>query len=161
MFGTDQSLSFASGAFLILVAALATSLFFTFQQPLFSRYSALELTAYVTWIGTVPTLIFLPGFVEAVASAPAASTFASIYLGVLPSALAYVTWAIALSGAPASLVASGLYINPVLAIAIAWVWLGEVPHPIAFLGGAIVIVSVILVNFYGKEKETGKKQEAV
>jgi drug/metabolite transporter (DMT)-like permease len=161
-FGSQQSFSFASGAILILIAALSTSLFFIFQKPLFSRYSAVELTAYFTWFGTIPLLVFTPGLAVAVASAPAASTWSVVYLGMLPSALAYITWAIALSGASATLVSSGLYMNPVLAIFIAWVWLGEVPHPIAFLGGTVTITGVCLVNFYGKEKHVyTRKQKAV
>lgn len=153
-FGTHQTLDFASGAILILIAALSTTIFFIFQKSLFSRYSALELTAYFTWIGTIPLLIFTPGIFDAIATAPAASTWSAVYLGVLPSAVAYITWAIALANAPASLVASGLYVNPILAIFIAWIWLGEVPHPVAFLGGGLTVIGVILVNFFGQRRKS-------
>lgn len=162
-FGTHQSFEFASGAILILVAAIATTFFFIFQKSLFSRYTAVELTAYFTWFGTIPLLIFSPGLFSAIASAPALSTWSIVYLGILPSAVAYITWAIALANAPTSLVASSLYVNPLLAIFIAWIWLGEIPHPIAFLGGAMTIIGVILVNFFGREKKkaTMEKQTAV
>ncbi|WP_155837029.1 DMT family transporter [Aneurinibacillus terranovensis] len=150
--GSGKGFAFATDALLIIVSAVSTSLFFIFQKPLFSRYSALELTAYFTWFGTIPLLIFSPGLIKAVADAPLASTWSCIYIGVFPAAVAYVTWAIALSTAPASLVATGLYINPLLAILVAWVWLGELPHPIAFLGGGIALAGVLLVNFYGKQR---------
>ncbi|TCP18623.1 EamA-like transporter family protein [Scopulibacillus darangshiensis] len=159
-FGTHQTFAFATGAILILIAAISTTLFFILQKPLFSRYSAVELTAYFTWFGTVPMLMFSHGIFEAVAAAPAASTWSAVYLGVLPSAFAYITWAIALKNAPASLVASGLYINPLLAIFIAWIWLGEVPHSIAFFGGVFIIAGVILVNFFGQRKTKIKRKHA-
>lgn len=135
---------------LILISAVATSFFFVFQKPLFQRYSAIELTAYFTWIGTVPMLWFLPGFAHDVQHASAAATWSGIYIGVFPAAVAYVAWAVALSLGRAGAVASSLYINPVLAIFIAWIWLRELPTGLALVGGAIAIAGVIIVNLWGK-----------
>jgi drug/metabolite transporter (DMT)-like permease len=135
---------------LILISAVATSFFFVFQKPLFARYSAIDLTAYFTWIGTIPMLWFLPGFGHDIVHASAAATWSGIYIGVFPAAVAYVAWAIALSLGRAGAVTSSLYINPVLAIVIAWVWLKEWPSTLAFVGGAIAIVGVVMVNVWGK-----------
>ncbi|HEY5085674.1 MAG TPA: hypothetical protein VII48_14190, partial [Rhizomicrobium sp.] len=55
--------------------------------------------------------IWLPGLIPAVRHAPAAATMSIIYLGVLPGALAYVTWAYALSRVPASLLGTSLYLD--------------------------------------------------
>jgi drug/metabolite transporter (DMT)-like permease len=152
-FGPQGGYSFASGALLILTSVMATSCFFIFQQPLFSRYSAIELTAYFAWFGLIPLLVFTPGFFSELISAPAASTISGLYLGIFSSGIAYFTWSVALSKAPASLVASALYLQPLLGIIIAWVWLGDLPQPLAFAGGACTIAGVILVNFRGKEKQ--------
>lgn len=141
------------GSMLVLLAAVATSVFFVFQKSLFARYSAVELTMYFTWAGTVPFLIFLPGFVEAVRIAPLASTFSSVYLGLLPSALAYITWSLALSRAPAGLVATGLYLNPLLAVMIAWFWLGEWPNAVVWVGGGLTMAGVFITHLFGKEKD--------
>jgi len=56
----------------------------------------------------------------------------------------------ALSRVPASLLGSTLYLNPALAILIAWAWLGEIPHPLALAGGALALVGVGAVQRFGR-----------
>lgn len=150
--GPGNPHGFSQGALLILVSAVSTAVFFVFQKPLFARYSAIELTTYFTWIGTLPMLVFLPGFATQVEHATAVATWSAIYIGVFPAAVAYVSWAIALSSGRATAVSSALYINPVLAIFIAWIWLGELPNALSLVGGAIAIAGVVIVNLWGKSR---------
>ncbi len=137
---------FDGGAFLVLLAAVSQSLYFILQKPYLQRYTPLEFTAYAIWAGTALLLIFLPGLPERLASAPAPATLAVVYLGIFPGALAYVTWARVLSRTPASKATSFLYLVPLLAIAIGWAWLGEVPTALTWLGGMGTLVGVALVN---------------
>jgi len=146
--GEGTGFQFDFGAILILVAAFSSSAYFVFQKPLLDKYGALPLTAYVIWAGTFFMLVFLPGLPQAIFSAPTYSTISIVYLGVFPGALAYVTWTQALSKAPASLVSSFLYLSPVLAIFMAWIFLNEIPSLISLLGGSISILGVMIVNFF-------------
>jgi drug/metabolite transporter (DMT)-like permease len=43
-----------------------------------------------------------------------------------------------------------LYLIPVLAIGIAWVWLGEMPHLLSLLGGGVALAGVVMVNLWGR-----------
>ncbi len=149
-FGEGEGFQFDPGAGLILIAAIATSIYFVGQKPLFERYSALQMTCYTIWAGTLFMLVFLPGLPQAISTAPLDATLAIVYLGVFPAAIAYLTWTIALSRIPASVVTSFLYVNPVLAILIAWVWISEVPTPLSLVGGGLAIAGVVIVNRWGR-----------
>ena len=148
--GSGQGLSFARGALLILLAALATSIYFVFQKPLLRRMNPLHFTVWSLMLGTLPMLIFLHGFAAQLRAAPLGAHLAVIYLGLFPSALAYLTWTFALSRVPASVTTSFLYVSPVFAILIGWLWLREVPSAVSLLGGAIAIAGVVLLNLLGR-----------
>ncbi len=144
-FGTGSA-AFHQSALLIVVSAAATAVFFVAQKPLLAHYPPLAVTAWVTWAGTLPLLVFAPGLAANVVTAPPASLWSVAYLGVLPAAVAYALWAHALQRRPAGQVSSWLYLNPFLATAIGWAWLGEVPAWTALAGGVVAIAGVVLVN---------------
>jgi drug/metabolite transporter (DMT)-like permease len=131
---------------LILLAAFATAVFAVLQRPLLERYRPIEVMAYVTWGGTLPMLLFLPGLGEAVAGAWPRSALAAVTLGIFPSAIAYTLFAAALSRAPATLVTTYLYLIPLVALLLSWWWLGEVPTALTVVGGAVVVVALIVVR---------------
>ncbi|ADU50249.1 protein of unknown function DUF6 transmembrane [Thermaerobacter marianensis DSM 12885] len=130
-------------------AALATSAFFVLQRPLASRYGSLELTAFYTWAGTLLlALAFGPGLVADLQAGriPPAAWIPALYLGLFPSALAYWAWSAALARDSAARVASLLNLNPLLAVATAWIALGERPSWVELAGGAVALAGVLLVQ---------------
>lgn len=148
----DGSVTLTNGAVLVLIAAFASAAFFVFQKPLLNKYSAIELTAYFTWAGTLPFFIFSPGLVTTLQNATWEAHLATLYVGIFPAAIAYVTWATALSMANASSVSSLIYLEPAVAILVSWMWLHELPTGISLIGGVIAIAGVILVNALGRRE---------
>lgn len=144
-------------ALVILAAAIASALYIVLQKRFLERYSALEFTAYSIWAGTLLMLPVGSGLVHEIATAPLSGTGAAIYLGIFPAAIAYLGWAYVLSHGAAGRTTTFLYLTPVLAIGIAWVWLGEIPKPLSLLGGVLALAGVAAVNLWG-HKHFGRLQ---
>jgi drug/metabolite transporter (DMT)-like permease len=139
-------LALEEGALLVLGAAVAQAAFFVGQKPLLRRYGSLELTTWAMALGALMTLPFAPGLPGAVADAPAEALAAVVFLGLGASAIGFVTWAYACAHVDVSVAAATLYSVPVVAFAVAWIWLGEEPAPMAVVGGAIALCGVALVT---------------
>ncbi|QAA76056.1 MAG: Permease of the drug/metabolite transporter (DMT) superfamily [Candidatus Bipolaricaulis sibiricus] len=144
--GEGQELRVEPGALVILLAAVSASLYSVLQKKHVGRYPPLVFTTYVVWAGTIPMLVFLPHLMKALQTAPPAAIASVAYLGAFPGGLAYVLWVYGLSRTTASRLSSFLYLSPVLAIGIAWVWLREIPSWLSLAGGAVTIAGVALAN---------------
>ena len=145
-----KGLHFTPGALLILLSAASAAVFSILSKQALRRHEALAFTCYSIWAGTVPLLFFLPGLVHQIPTAAPAATLAVVYLGIFPAAIAYLLWNLALARMSASVLSSFLYLSPVIASGIAWVWLGEVPTFLTVLGGTIAIAGVVLVQTRGQ-----------
>ena len=77
--------------------------------------------------------------------ASGSSLLALLYLIVPGSLLALTCYVIALRRLPVSVVSTYAYVNPVVAVGLGALFLGERPTWSALLGGAIVVASVALL----------------
>jgi len=144
--GEAGHLKLETGALVILLAAVCTSVYFIIQKRLLRYYTPLEVTCYAFWAGTVGILVFVPNLIAELPKAPIGPTLAIVYLGVFPAAIAYVVWNFVFSRTTASIATSFMYLNPIVATIIAWLWLGEVPSALAGIGGLVALGGVIITS---------------
>ena len=97
------------------------------------------------WLGTTAQLLATSGL-AGLAGLDARGWLAVAFLGVACSGLAYIAWFDALERLPASQVGALLYLEPLVAMAVAAVVLGEPIGPTMLAGGAVILLGVWLVN---------------
>ncbi len=144
--GEGEGLRFDAGALLILGAAFVTSANAIAQKPLFTRHDPLAVSAWNMVVGALALSPFLPSGLAQAAVADAHGLFAAVYLGIVPSLIAYASWAVALSRLPASRASNFLYCVPPVATLMGFLWLGEQPGLLGIVGGGLALVGVAVVN---------------
>ncbi|HDR8071515.1 TPA: DMT family transporter [Bacillus cereus] len=152
-FSQGDAIQLNSGGLFILLAAISESLFFVFQTSYLKKYGFLPFTIYTILSSTVCMLIFLPGVYQKILAAPLEVNLSVIYLGVFPTVLPYISLAYIISRAGASEATSSLYLTPITACFIAWIWLGEVPTLVSIIGGGITILGIVIAHIPVLRKE--------
>ena len=141
------------GLALLAVATLAYATAVVVQKVALTRASAFQ----VTWLGCLAaTVVCMPFAPTLLRQADHLSALAWVaYLGAMPTALGFATWSFALSRASAGRVASLNYLIPVVAIMLAWAYLGERPPALAIGGGVLCLAGVYLARRPGPGRRRG------
>jgi drug/metabolite transporter (DMT)-like permease len=138
--------------------ALASAVTYTVgvlcQKRVMRRIPSTQVTWLGCAIGTVVCLPFAGGLVTQVQEAPLSAILGVIYLGAVPTALAFTTWGYALSKLPAGQLGVTTYVVPAIVIVLGLVAFGEIPTLLAIVGGIICLVGVAL-----SRRRTGKRSE--
>jgi drug/metabolite transporter (DMT)-like permease len=130
------------GVLLCVVAAATYALGVTSQKPALRHASAVQVTTFGCLVGTVACLPFTGQLVSEAGRAPASATLDVVYLGVFPTALAFLTWAYALARTTAAKMGATTYVVPAIVIVMSWLLLGEVPGWLTLAGGALCLAGV-------------------
>lgn len=130
------------GVFWAIVAALTYALGVLVQKPAIKRLPNAQVTWLGATIGMVACLPFTGELITGLVEAPAPAILGVVYLGAVPTALAFSTWAYALSRMPAGQLGVTTYVVPPLVIIFGFLIFGEVPAVLAIVGGVVCLLGV-------------------
>lgn len=143
--GAERRVELA-GVLVCLLAGVLYAAGMVAQKPVLRTTPALQATWLGCVVGVLACLPFSPTLFTEVGQASTGSILGLIYLGVFPTAVAFTTWAYALSRTPAGQLGVTTYLVPVVAAGMSWVLLDEVPPALSFAGGALCLVGVALTR---------------
>ncbi len=135
------------GAALCIVAALGYAGGVVAQKPVLRHASPLAVTWLACTVGAISCLPYAPSLAHELGHAGAPAIAWTVYLGLAPTAIGFVTWAYALSHTSAGRMGSTTYLVPPMALLLGWVILGEVPPLLALPGGLLCLAGVAIARW--------------
>lgn len=138
----------APGDFLILISAPNWAVFSVLSRRGLQTHPAARMMLFVMGMGWLFSSVLLfagPGLTE-VGQLSLNGWLGVLFLGIACSGLAYIFWYDALQAIPASQVGAFLYLEPLVAVAVAAILLNEPLLLASLLGGVIILAGVWMVN---------------
>ncbi len=138
----------APGDILILISAPNWALFSILSRRSLARFPATQMMFYVMISGWIfISILFFrgPGLVD-IAQLSVQGWLAISFLGIACSGLAYIFWYDGLQELQSAQAGTFLYLEPVVAVIVAFFMLNEPLLLVSLLGGAGILLGVYLVN---------------
>jgi drug/metabolite transporter (DMT)-like permease len=131
-----------------MVSAINWAIFSIISRRGLLKHPATQMMFFVMALGWLFTsiLFLFSGNIHDISNMTWTSLLAIGFLGFFCSGLAYIAWYDGLQQIPASQIGAFLYIEPLVAVIVAWIILGENLLLITLLGGAIILLGVRLVQ---------------
>ncbi|CAN5752652.1 EamA family transporter [soil metagenome] len=136
------------GDLLMVGASVSWAVYTVGSRDLINRYGSVQFTAWTLWIGAIGLCIIgLPDVLRTDLSAVSTSAwFGVVYAGALSVGLAYLIWYHGVRQIGNTRTSAYSNLVPVVALLAAWLYLGEVPHPLQVVGAAVIIAGITLAQ---------------
>jgi len=136
------------GDLLMVGAAITWSTYSVGARGMVRKYGAIPVTAWTLWIGSAGLVILgVPSLLRLQPGAVAPFAWAGVaYAGVLAIGLAYIFWYGGVQKLGNSRTAAYNNLTPIVALAAAWLGLGEVPATLQILGAVAVLTGLTMAR---------------
>jgi drug/metabolite transporter (DMT)-like permease len=136
------------GDILILISALNWAVFSILSSRGLKKYQPTQMMFFVMTLGWLFTsILFFTGKGPSDLIHITWTSFMGVcFLGIFCSGLAYIAWYDGLQALPATQIGAFLYLEPLVAVIVAWLILGENIFLITLAGGVIILLGVRLVQ---------------
>lgn len=152
------------GDLLMVGASVSWSVYTVGAQRLVHRYGSLPVAAWTLWIGAAGLVLVgaVPLAATPIRAVSPLAWGATAYAGALGIGIAYMLWYFGVRRLGNTRTAVHSNLVPVVALLVAWVWLGEQPALPQLAGAAIIIAGVSLTRVGGaRAREAGDHASAL
>jgi drug/metabolite transporter (DMT)-like permease len=152
-FGGESS-SYIFGDGLMLLGAFSAAIYSVFGRPLFGKHGPMFVMALAVVFGLLALLVLAitSGAVTGLPHFDAKGWIAVILLGTVGAAIQFSLFTWALRWLPSSRVVIYLTLNPISAILLASLILGEAVTTILIAGLVFVIAGIVVANWHAAER---------
>ncbi len=155
----NEHVAFTTGLIAIIACAVFSGIYNVMIRPLLLRYHPMALSTYLMWASLLWLLQYWPDLIHDVKTAPSTDVWAVVYLGLFPTAIAYMTWSYALTRLPTARATCWMFMLPLVSCLLGWLVLGEMPDLLTFSGGVVAMVGAILVTLTKSQAQQASKKE--
>jgi len=139
------------GLIWLIFASISLSIYNLLQRKLSKTYSANHVSIFSIWFGTIFLFIFLPRSIPEIVNVPPIQVVYLLILGIFAGAVAYISWTYALSKSKnMSSVTNYMFLTPFLTTLLGILLANEIPDIETIIGGIIIIIGMLIFNFYDK-----------
>jgi drug/metabolite transporter (DMT)-like permease len=163
---SDFSRQTSAGNLLVVINCLAYGAYIAISKRLFKRYGALKVITWIFLVGSV--LAIIPGIYGARGTDFSAANWSLwlnvLYIVLVPTVGAYYLNAWALTRVPPSTVATYIYLQPLIAFALAPLLLGERWTLRTLIASIFIFAGVFVVTKRGRSeaaKEVSERPDAL
>jgi drug/metabolite transporter (DMT)-like permease len=136
------------GGGLLFLACMAWAVYSVMSRPLLARYGVLPVTAWSIIIATLPMYLLADmSTATALATMNTRQWAELLFLAVLSTVIATLTWNFSIARLPAATTGAFLYLIPVIAIAAGALLLDEDVTVAMVIGGLLILLGVAVAQF--------------
>ena len=146
VFASSGSTSVSYGVLMVFIAALTSAAYSLLQKIYLTHYHPVAVTSWIIWGGTASMMVFAPSLCQEILVASPKATWAIIYLGIFPAALAYLAWSYVLQALSASNASMYLYSMPVISSLLGFILLGEELSKLSLCGGLLALLGAFYAS---------------
>jgi drug/metabolite transporter (DMT)-like permease len=137
-----------TGILLVLAGTFCWTAFTVLLQPFARRLDAIQMSAFTMCGGSIPLILLAPYSIRGTdwSSISAGAWLAVLYASVLSMGLAYLFWYRGLRVLGATRTAVYSNVQPIIALAVAWIFLKETPTVWQGVGTGTIITGLFLTR---------------